>query len=109
VINPTYCAGLAVLTQSSLGWPNLAMKRVRIAELKDRLSSYLRAVEQGAEIEVTDRDRPIARIVPVGHPAHRVRIIPAARSFAEVRQRRYRRTKLPIDIVDVLLEDRRLR
>ncbi|MBI4260112.1 MAG: type II toxin-antitoxin system prevent-host-death family antitoxin, partial [Actinobacteria bacterium] len=45
------------------------MKRVKIAELKDQLSKHLRAVERGAHVEVTDRDRPIARIVPVEEQA----------------------------------------
>src|SRR5438876_12166544 len=46
-------------------WPDLAMKRVKIAELKDHLSAHLRSVERGGELEVTDRERPIARIVPI--------------------------------------------
>jgi prevent-host-death family protein len=41
------------------------MKFVKIAELKDKLSEHLRAVEAGDEVIVTDRNRPIARIVPV--------------------------------------------
>ena len=41
------------------------MKSVKIAELKDKLSEHLRAVEAGEEVIVTDRNRPIARIVPV--------------------------------------------
>ena len=49
----------------------MAMKRVGVAELKDQLSKHLRAVEAGAEVEVTDRDRPIARIVPVRPAAAR--------------------------------------
>jgi len=48
------------------------MKRVKIAELKDQLSRHLREVERGGEIEVTDRDRPIARIVPVTGDGDRV-------------------------------------
>ncbi len=48
-------------------WLDLAMKTVKIAELKDRLSEHLRAVERGtvSEVIVTDRDRPVARIVPI--------------------------------------------
>jgi prevent-host-death family protein len=41
------------------------MKSVKIAELKDKLSEHLRAVQAGEEVIVTDRNRPIARIVPV--------------------------------------------
>lgn len=37
---------------------------VRIAQLKARLSEYLRAVRRGGELTVYDRDQPIARVVP---------------------------------------------
>ncbi|MEW6684203.1 MAG: type II toxin-antitoxin system prevent-host-death family antitoxin [Nitrospirota bacterium] len=40
------------------------MKTVRIAELKARLSGYLREVRSGRSVTVLDRDTPIARIVP---------------------------------------------
>jgi prevent-host-death family protein len=39
-------------------------KRVGLAELKARLSHYLRAVREGERITVLDRDRPVARLVP---------------------------------------------
>lgn len=38
------------------------MKAVKIAELKNRLSYYLRRVQRGESILVSDRDRVIARI-----------------------------------------------
>jgi antitoxin (DNA-binding transcriptional repressor) of toxin-antitoxin stability system len=38
------------------------MKTVKIAELKNRLSYYLRRVQGGESILVCDRDRAIARI-----------------------------------------------
>ncbi|HKZ81097.1 MAG TPA: type II toxin-antitoxin system prevent-host-death family antitoxin [Pyrinomonadaceae bacterium] len=41
------------------------MKSVNIAELKNRLSSYLNRVKAGEEIVIRDRDRPVARIVPL--------------------------------------------
>jgi prevent-host-death family protein len=44
----------------------MVMKTVRIAELKARLSEYLRAVRRGDTVTVLDRETPIARIVP--HP-----------------------------------------
>ena len=40
--------------------------KVRIAELKNRLSYYLRRVQLGESILVCDRDRVIARIERVG-------------------------------------------
>lgn len=40
------------------------MKTVNIADLKNRLSSYLQLVRNGEEVIVRDRDLPIARISP---------------------------------------------
>lgn len=42
------------------------MIRANIAELKNRLSHYLRLVQGGEEIEVMDRKTPLARIVGIG-------------------------------------------
>ncbi len=41
------------------------MKSVNIAELKNRLSVYLNDVKAGEEILVRDRNKPVARIVPL--------------------------------------------
>ena len=40
------------------------MDTVRIAELKARLSEYLRRVRRGRALTVTDRETPIAQIIP---------------------------------------------
>ncbi len=40
------------------------MLRVKIGELKNALSRYLRAVRAGEEVEVLDRETPVARLVP---------------------------------------------
>ncbi|HEY3171942.1 MAG TPA: type II toxin-antitoxin system prevent-host-death family antitoxin [Thermoanaerobaculia bacterium] len=82
------------------------MKEVRIAELKAKLSEYLRAVRRGDSITVLDRDEPIARIVPF-------------RKDGEIRVRRPlpgagRLGSVPLppplgietDIVELLLEER---
>ena len=45
------------------------MKTVNIAELKSQLSAHLRIVQEGGEVVVCDRKKPIARIVPID-PAH---------------------------------------
>jgi prevent-host-death family protein len=65
------------------------MKKVKIAELKDQLSRLLREVERGAEVEVTDRDRPIARIVPVTGTGVPLFVIPPKRPFSTLRGKRY--------------------
>jgi len=41
---------------------------VGIRELRDGLSKHLAAVRAGHTLTVTDRGRPVARIVPVGVP-----------------------------------------
>lgn len=41
------------------------MKSTNIADLRNRLTHYLREVRAGQEIVVRDRHRPIARIVPL--------------------------------------------
>lgn len=41
------------------------MRRAPIADLKARLSEYLEAVRAGEEVIVTDRGRPVARLVPI--------------------------------------------
>jgi prevent-host-death family protein len=41
------------------------MTRVPITKLKAKLSEYLAAVRAGEEIIVTDRGRPVARVVPI--------------------------------------------
>ena len=44
----------------------MATKAVNVAELKNRLSYYLRIVRRGEVLLVRDRDRVIARIEPAG-------------------------------------------
>ena len=52
------------------------MKTAKVSELKASLSEYLGQVKAGEEVVVTDRGRPIARLVPIephdgaGLPAH---------------------------------------
>ena len=41
------------------------MWSIGIRELRQQASRYLREVERGETIEVTDRGRPVARLVPV--------------------------------------------
>jgi len=41
------------------------MRAIGIRELRQQASRYLRDVERGETLEVTDRGRPVARLVPV--------------------------------------------
>jgi prevent-host-death family protein len=85
---------------------NMTMRQVRIAELKSRLSEYLRAVRHGETIAVLDRDTPVAQIVPVRERASlRVRK-PAPGSPPPNRVALPKALGLKIDVVDLLLEQR---
>ena len=41
------------------------MKSIGVRELRQQASRYLREVERGDAIEVTDHGRPVARLVPI--------------------------------------------
>ncbi|MBI2692309.1 MAG: type II toxin-antitoxin system prevent-host-death family antitoxin [Solirubrobacterales bacterium] len=61
---------------------------VGVTELHDRTSELMRAVEDGAELEVTDRGKPIARMSPQGPQD------PLARD-GDIRKATVGRSKLP--------------
>jgi antitoxin (DNA-binding transcriptional repressor) of toxin-antitoxin stability system len=79
--------------------------RIRIADLKARLSEHLRSVRNGGTVTVLDRDTPVAQIVPFTTPSLEVRKA----------KRRLRDLKLPrkparrTDSVALLVDDRRRR
>jgi prevent-host-death family protein len=83
------------------------MKTVRIAELKAKLSAYLRQARGGRAVTILDRQTPIARLVPIDRgPARLVirRPAPGASrtgdlTFAKV-------CPIDTDIVDLLLATR---
>ena len=83
------------------------MKSVRIAELKARLSEYLRSVRRGRILTVTDRDTPIAQIIPyeVGAASLTVRHpLPDAPKLASLRMPPP--LALRTDIVKLLAQER---
>ena len=41
------------------------MKRVAVRELQARLSEYLAQVKAGEEVVVTERGKPVARLLPI--------------------------------------------
>ena len=85
----------------------VTMTKVRIAELKARLSEYLRRVRRGHTITVLDRDTPIARVVPYAESEQLSVREPLGR-------RRLHQVRLPpplklkFDIVELLLEERQV-
>lgn len=87
---------------------NAVMKKVRIAEFKSRLSAHLRAVENGAEIIVLDRERPIARVSPFAEGADDFLVRPP-RMTSGLKGLRYAPLGSGEDVVDLLRADRNQR
>jgi len=86
---------------------HIVMNKVRIADLKSRLSEHLRHVRRGRTLTILDRDTPIARIVPYEENGTRLTVrtpLPGARKL--------QRIPLPPplnlkkDIVQILLQER---
>ena len=79
-------------------------KTVKVAELKARLSEYLRAARRGHPVTVCERDTPIARLVPyrptgepltVREPVRAVHDVPLPPPLGR-----------PVDSLAALLEER---
>ena len=43
--------------------------QVQLAEIKNKMSEYLRAVQNGSTFEITVRGVPVAMLVPIAKPA----------------------------------------
>jgi prevent-host-death family protein len=85
-------------------------RRVGIADLKNHLSEHLRRVEDGTEVVVFDRSRPVARIVRVEPNRLPFEIRRAVRSIGpEDRKRGASRARWPIDSLELLREERQRR
>jgi len=86
------------------------MKRsVNIAKFKAQLSRYLRAVRGGQELVITDRDRPVARVVPYTEEVRKPRldVREPLQDPSELKTLRFPPVPgVKTDIVRVLLEDR---
>ena len=82
------------------------MKVVRISELKSHLSQHLRGVEAGQILEITDRARPIARVIPIAREVNELDLIPAQRPFTSVRKRRFPRAKPSVNSLEALRLER---
>jgi len=82
------------------------MKQVRIAELKSRLSEFLRAVQAGESIAVLDRNRTVAHIVPIlERGGLRIRN-PAPDSPKPNKVSLPKPSQAKIDVLELLLEER---
>lgn len=82
------------------------MRQVRIAELKSKLSEFLRGVQRGESLAVLDRNTAIAHIVPIqGRSELRVRR-PLAGTPAPNKVPLPNSVQLKFDVLEALLEER---
>lgn len=88
----------------------MTMKEARVAELKAKLSEYLRMVRKGQIVTVYDRNEPIARVVPYA-PAGPLVVQEAVRKYPTLADIPLAPlpppARLDVDPVEVLLQDRR--
>jgi prevent-host-death family protein len=82
------------------------MAQVGISELRSHLSEHLHRAEAGEVIEVLDRARPIAKVVPIANAGTALELIPAERSFASVRAVRLPPAVLSMSSLEALRHDR---
>ena len=85
------------------------MKRVAISHLKSHLSEHIRAAEHGEVIEIMDRARPVARVVPIDAGLTSLDIIPSSVTFASVRNVRLPRVRSRMSSLEALRRDRGIR
>jgi prevent-host-death family protein len=77
-----------------------------MSELKSHLSAHVRRAEAGETIEVMDRARPIAKVVPFEHDSGGLEVVPPACAFASVRRVRVRPVRLATSSLEALTRER---
>jgi len=86
------------------------MKSVRIADLKGHLSEHLRSVRRGHPLMVMDRDTPIAQIIPYLAESASLPVRQPKPGVGKPKDFRLPEPlKLGVEVVDLLLVDRRER
>jgi len=84
---------------------------VGVRELRDRLRRWLDAVERGEEVTITERGRPIARLIGVSSPPLLDRLIADGVVTPAKRPRRpdrvHRRVRTRGTVSDLVAEQRR--
>ena len=83
---------------------------INVASLKAKLAMFLRQVKTGEELVITDRQVPIAKIVPFSEDTG-FKLLPAKEDFSRFSQQSF--PKIPIlenfNSTHFLLEDRKKR
>ncbi len=77
------------------------MSQVQLAEVKNRLSEYVKAVQTGARFEITVRGVPVAQLMPISKTTSK-------EGFAARVASRMAKTNAPLfDVRAALLEGRK--
>ena len=85
-------------------------KTVGVAELKARLSEYLRSVRRGGDVVIHDRSEPIARLMPYAAADARLVVREPTRKYATLGKIPLPRPlKVDVDVVQLLLDERKAR
>jgi prevent-host-death family protein len=85
------------------------MKSVRIADLKARLSEFLRQVRAGDTVVVLDRDTPVAQIVPYAADFEPLHVRPPRGRYGAPHEVPLPRPlKIKTDVVALLLAERQV-
>lgn len=84
-------------------------EEVGVRELHDRLSEYLQRVEEGQEVLVTRRGRPVARLSAVGQPDPLAELVDRGLVRLPQRRRSARRAQVKAtgSVSDLVAEQRR--
>jgi prevent-host-death family protein len=87
----------------------MVMTKVRIAELKARLSEHLRRVRRGHSLIVLDRDNPVAKIVPILGDGNALTVREPLGRYPSIQKVPLPPPlKIEIDVVDLLLAERQV-
>jgi prevent-host-death family protein len=86
----------------------MVMVTVTTAELKARLSKYLRLVRAGEIVQVTSHRHPVAHVIP--HPGHQQVLFDSpTRPISDLKEVRGVDPLKAIEVSDVLVDDRQRR
>jgi len=82
---------------------------VGIRDAKMHLSKYLKMVQTGAEVIITDRGRPVGKIVPIQNEdlplEERIKILEDQGLIEEISMQRLKKIPSPIPVPDNLAQE----
>ena len=84
---------------------------VKIADLRNRLSDYLRKVRKGHEVVISDRETPIARLIPFDRPVAKsaLDILEPPKGYEGLSKLNFPPLSRPVHATEELLAERRRR